>query len=60
MDGQSMKAIRASEFGAPELLKLEQTPVLRKPDSGEVLIRVNAAGVNPCDTYMRSGAYGAG
>lgn len=54
-----MKAIRVSEFGGPEVLKLEDTPDLRPAQSGEVLIRVKAAGVNPYDTYMRAGGYGA-
>lgn len=53
-----MKAIRVHEFGGPEVLKLEdcQEP---HPGPKQVLIRVKAAGVNPYDTYMRSGAYGA-
>jgi NADPH2:quinone reductase len=55
-----MKAICVREFGGPEVLKLEDIPDLRRPQSGEVIIRVNAAGVNPYDTYMRSGAYGSG
>jgi NADPH:quinone reductase len=48
-----MKAIRVHEFGAPEVLKLEEvaTP---KPSAGEVLVRIHAAGVNPYDTYMRA------
>ena len=55
-----MKAISVSEFGGPEVLKLGDIPDPRKPESGKVLIRVHAAGVNPYDTYMRSGAYGSG
>jgi NADPH:quinone reductase len=55
-----MKAICVSEFGGPEVLKLEDVPDPRPPRSGEVLVRVSAAGVNPYDTYMRSGAYGSG
>ncbi|MFZ0802155.1 MAG: NADPH:quinone reductase [Terriglobales bacterium] len=55
-----MKAICVSEFGGPEVLKLEAMPDPRPPQSGEVVVRVNAAGVNPYDTYMRSGAYGSG
>jgi NADPH:quinone reductase len=55
-----MKAICVSEFGGPEVLNLEDRPEPGPPQSGEVLIRVNAAGVNPYDTYMRSGAYGSG
>jgi NADPH2:quinone reductase len=55
-----MKAICVSEFGGPEVLRLEDVPDPRPPQSGEVVVRVNAAGVNPYDTYMRSGAYGSG
>jgi NADPH2:quinone reductase len=55
-----MKAICVREFGGPEVLKLEDQSDLRPPQPGEVLIRVKAAGVNPYDTYMRSGAYGTG
>jgi NADPH2:quinone reductase len=51
-----MKAIVIREFGAPSVMKLETVadPV---PGAGQVLIRVGAAGVNPVDTYVRSGAY---
>jgi NADPH2:quinone reductase len=51
-----MKAIRVHEFGGPEVLRLEDVPTPR-PDAGQVLVRVKAAGVNPDDTYMRSGGY---
>src|SRR5437763_2003796 len=52
-----MKAIRVHEFGGPEVLRLEEVPDPR-PGSGEVVIRVKAAGVNPVDSYIRSGNYG--
>jgi NADPH:quinone reductase and related Zn-dependent oxidoreductases len=52
-----MKRVRVYEFGGPEVLKLEEVEDLR-PGADEVLIRVKAAGVNPYDTYMRSGNYG--
>jgi hypothetical protein len=55
-----MKAINVKEFGGPEVLKLEDVPYPRPPQSGEVLIRVKAAGMNPYDTYMRSGSCGSG
>jgi len=51
-----MKAIRVREFGGPEVMKLEEVPDLTA-GPGQVVVSVKAAGVNPADTYMRSGAY---
>src|SRR5467141_2497004 len=51
-----MKAIRVHQFGGPEALKLEEVPT-PKPATGQVLVRIHAAGVNPYDTYMRAGTY---
>jgi NADPH2:quinone reductase len=51
-----MKAIRVQEFGGPEVMKLEEVPDL-KPGTGEVVVRIHAAGVNPVDTYVRAGVY---
>jgi NADPH2:quinone reductase len=51
-----MKAIRVHAFGGPEKLVLEQVPEL-KPAAGEVLVHIKAAGVNPVETYQRSGKY---
>jgi NADPH2:quinone reductase len=51
-----MKAIRVHEFGAPEVLRLESTPDLA-PERDQVLVRIAAAGVNPVETYIRSGSY---
>ncbi|MGA9210923.1 MAG: NADPH:quinone reductase [Terriglobales bacterium] len=52
----TMKAIVVREFGGPEVLKLEEIPTPR-PAAGQVLVRIHAAGVNPYDTYMRTGTY---
>ncbi|MGB6542326.1 MAG: NADPH:quinone reductase [Xanthobacteraceae bacterium] len=51
-----MKAIRVHSFGGPEVLQLEtiDDPI---PGAGEVVVELRAAGVNPADTYMRSGTY---
>src|SRR5258707_1210655 len=44
------------DFGGPEVLKLEEVPT-PNPASGQVLVQIHAAGVNPYDTYMRAGTY---
>ena len=49
-----MKAVRAHAFGGPEVLTYEEVP-RPEPASGEVLVRVHAAGVNPPDWYARTG-----
>ena len=51
-----MKAIRVHEFGGPEVLKLEDVPDL-KPGAGQVVVRIYAVGVNPVETYIRTGTY---
>lgn len=51
-----MKAIRAHRHGGPEVLQLDELPT-PSPASGQVLIAVEAAGVNFIDTYHRTGLY---
>jgi len=51
-----MKAIRITEPGGPEAMRLEELPT-PAPQAGQVLVRVEAAGVNYIDTYQRSGQY---
>jgi NADPH2:quinone reductase len=51
-----MKSIRVHEFGAPGVLHLEEVADPR-PQTGQVLVRVKAAGVNPVETYLRAGTY---
>src|SRR6185369_11863022 len=51
-----MKAIRVKEFGEPEVMRLEDVPALT-PGPAEVVVKLYAAGVNPVDTYIRSGMY---
>jgi NADPH:quinone reductase len=51
-----MKAIRVHEFGGPEVLRFEEVPKL-EPGRGQVVLHVNAAGVNPVETYIRAGTY---
>src|ERR1700716_3848851 len=51
-----MKAIVVHEYGGPEVLKYEDTPV-PEPKENEVLVRVIASGVNPADPIIVSGKY---
>lgn len=51
-----MKAIRVHELGGPAVLRLEEVPA-PSPGPGQIVIRIGAAGVNPVDTYLRSGTY---
>ena len=51
-----MRAIRVREFGEPEVLQIADVPD-PEPAAGEVLVRIQAAGVNPFETYVRAGAY---
>lgn len=52
-----MQAIRVHGFGGPEVLKLEEAadPL---PGPGQVLVKIEAAGVNPVDVYIHTGSYG--
>ncbi|XP_004699386.1 quinone oxidoreductase isoform X1 [Echinops telfairi] len=52
-----MRAIRVFEFGGPEVLKLQSDVVQPIPKDHQVLIKVHACGVNPVETYIRSGTY---
>lgn len=51
-----MKAVVVEQFGPPEVLRLRDVamPVARE---GQVLVRLHAIGVNPVETYIRSGQY---
>jgi NADPH:quinone reductase-like Zn-dependent oxidoreductase len=49
-----MKAVRFSEYGGPEVLRLVDVEEPH-PDAGEVRIAVRAAGVNGIDWKIRAG-----
>ena len=51
-----MKAIRVHRTGGPEVLRLEDVPI-PEPGPGQLLVRVEAAGVNFTDIYHRTGLY---
>ncbi len=51
-----MKAIRIDGFGGPDVLRLADVPD-PSPGPGQILVRVEAAGVNFIDVYHRTGLY---
>ena len=51
-----MRAILVRQFGGPEVLKIEELPD-PTPGPTDVLVDIRAAGVNPVETYVRSGTY---
>ena len=51
-----MKTISIPAFGGPEQLQLLELPQPR-PATGEVLVKLEYAGLNFIDVYMRSGNY---
>ena len=51
-----MKSIRVHRFGGPEELQLDDIRV-PAPGAGEVLVKVDAAGVNYADTHQRKGIF---
>ena len=51
-----MKAVRVQQFGGPEVMRVEEVADPR-PGPHQVVVNIKAAGVNPVDTYIRSGMY---
>lgn len=51
-----MKAIRVHEVGGPEVMRLEEAPD-PAPAADEVLVRIEAVGVNFIEVYQRIGQY---
>jgi NADPH:quinone reductase-like Zn-dependent oxidoreductase len=50
----SMMAWRVHEFGPPNVMRFERVP-RPNPGRGEVLLKVEAAGVGPWDGWIRAG-----
>jgi NADPH:quinone reductase-like Zn-dependent oxidoreductase len=51
---KTMKAAVIHEAGGPEVLKIEERPI-PEPQSGEILIRVKAFGLNRSELFTRQG-----
>lgn len=54
---QTMRQIRFSGTGGPEVLALETDAPVPKPGRGQVLVEVHAAGINRPDCLQRAGKY---
>ena len=52
-----MKAIKISNYGDANVLKLSDAEPDPKPGDGQVLVEIHAAGVNFVDIYQRKGIY---
>jgi NADPH:quinone reductase-like Zn-dependent oxidoreductase len=52
---QTARSARFHRYGPPDVLAIHRTPFPRA-GAGEVVVRVHAAGVNPKDAMIRSGA----
>lgn len=51
-----MRSLVVREFGPPDVMRVEEAAA-PSPSPTQVLVRVRAVGVNPVDTYIRSGNY---
>jgi NADPH:quinone reductase-like Zn-dependent oxidoreductase len=49
------KAVRFNEYGGVDVLRVEEVP-LPEPGEGEVLVKVEAASINPGEAKIRDGA----
>ena len=54
---KNMKAIRVHKFGGPEVLQYDSNVAIPKTNSNTLLVRVQAVGINPVETYIRAGTY---
>src|ERR1700683_5100201 len=58
MTGASARAVRFDRYGGRDVLYVADVP-MPMPAAGEVLVAVKAAGINPGETAIRSGALDA-
>src|SRR5579864_7518988 len=56
MASQNAKIVRFHSVGGPEVLKIEELPIV-EPGKGEVRLRVKAIGLNRAEVMFRRGQY---
>lgn len=54
---KKMQQVKIKAYGGPEQLTVMDLPELPKPAAGQVLVEVEAAGINYVDIYQRKGFY---
>jgi NADPH2:quinone reductase len=54
--GFAMRAIQMAAFGDESVLKLVEIPT-PEPGPGEVRVQLHSAGINPAESYIRTGTY---
>jgi len=52
-----MKGILVEEFGGPEVCKYRTDLPIPEPNDNQIQVKVFAVGVNPLETYIRSGIF---
>jgi NADPH2:quinone reductase len=52
-----MRAIRVSRWGGPEVLELVEDAPMPEAGEGQLLVRVNRAGINYADTHQAENSY---
>ena len=56
MAKQTAKIVRFHSLGGPEVLKIQEEPIL-EPGKGEVRLHVKAIGLNRAEVMFRQGRY---
>lgn len=54
-----MKSVRIHQTGDPEVMQIEELPI-PTPAEHQVVVKVMSYGINPVETYIRSGKNGRG
>ena len=55
LSGETMRAVIMENIGKPRVLKITRIRI-PAPGPGEVLVKIHATSVNPCDLLLRSGS----
>ena len=54
----SVPSIRVKDFGGPEQLEHSSSDIPAPTEAGQLIVRIEACGINPSDTYIVKGPLG--